>query len=181
MPTRDELAKIFCLHMKNANNRAGGNLLGDFNYEEAAKVFLGEITEYAKIKRKNMFYTGANVENLVTQANRILKQKSRSKKKMLPYSKEEYQDALLEAAKGKYNQPYGVTNMKDIVEFWLSAFKNQYTNAGYLDLFPFDTYDEETCEFRKAGLPARWNTYDEYMFECISAEIKKEHKSIKGK
>lgn len=83
------------------------------------------------------------------------------------------------AAKGKYCQPYGVTNRKDIVEFWLSAYKNQYTNAASLDLFPFTAYDEEACAFRKQDLIKPEHDYDAYLFERISAEISKAHKERK--
>lgn len=179
MPTHDELAEIFHLHMENANRRAKGNLFADFDYRETAKEFLERITVYAESNEKNMFFTGANVENLITQANRILKKRTLQESQKHPYSRKEYVNALLEAAKGKYCQPYGVTNMKDIVEFWLSAFANQYTNAGSLDLFPFTAYDEEACEFRDADLIKPKNEYDKYMFERISSEIKKTHKKQK--
>lgn len=175
MPTHDELVKIFRLHMENANKRAGGGLLEKFDYCKAAENFLNEVTKHAKDTEKNMFYTGANVENLIKQANRILKKE----KGQGPYSQKEYEQALLRAAKGKYSQPYGVTNMRDIVVFWLSAFENQYTNAGKVELFPFTAYDEEKCEFRE--LPKTENSYDEYMVKRISEEIAKVHKEIKEK
>ncbi len=179
MPTCGELVEIFRMHMENANRRAKGKLLGHFDYREEAELFLGEITAYAKEKEKNMFYTGANVENLIGQANRILKMKEGKRGREVPYSQKEYHAALLEAAKGKYNQPYGMTNMKDIVNFWLSAYENKYTNAGSLDMFSFLAYNDETCEFEEAELPKLTNTYDLYMFEKISAEIKKRHKKRK--
>lgn len=170
MPTHDELVKIFRVHMENANKRAGGKLLEKFDYCKAAENFLDEITRYAEDKNKNMFYTGANVENLVKQANRILK------KEKGPYSEEKYKQALLDAAKGKYSQPYGVTNMRDMVVFWLSAFENQYTNAGKEEPFPFSAYDKEKCKFREGALPKADNSYDRYMVERISEEIEKVHK-----
>ncbi len=179
MPTHDELVEIFRLHMEHANRRANGRLFQDADYRETARSFLSKITEYARAKEKNMFFTGANVENLITQANRDLKRQAEKKRSPRPYRQEEYLEALLCAAKGKYCQPYGVTNRKDIVEFWLSAYKNQYTNAASLDLFPFTAYDEEACAFRKQDLIKPEHDYDAYLFERISAEISKAHKERK--
>lgn len=169
LPTYKELIQIFELHMKEAQRRAGGSLYGEFDYQEAAAVFLKEITGYAKEQKKYMFYTGANVVNLITLTNRRLKKKMENKKG--GFSKEDFQKELLETAVGGYSQPYGITNSKDIVTFWLNALENQYTNAGGLDLFPFSAYDKEQCKFRKEDIPKRTNLYDEYLFECISAEI----------
>lgn len=66
MPTHDELVEIFRLHMEHANRRANGRLFQDADYRETARSFLSKITEYAREKEKNMFFTGANVENLIT-------------------------------------------------------------------------------------------------------------------
>jgi SpoVK/Ycf46/Vps4 family AAA+-type ATPase len=158
MPTYDELVDILCLHMKRANGRAesagAGLFTENFDYMKTAKGFINEITAYARAENKNMFYTGANLENLVTQTNRELKKRagknagSKDAGWQKPYGEIAYKEALVETAKGKFSQPYGVTNMKNIVEFWLAAYENQYTNAGELDLVPFTAYNADKCEFQ---------------------------------
>lgn len=184
MPTHDELAEILCLHMKRADSRARSIsareklFVENFDYRKVAKQFLKEITQYAEKNNKNMFYTGANLENLVTQTNRSLKKNSKARR---PYSEDVYKEELIKTAKGKFSQPYGVTNMKNIVEFWLSAYENQYTNAGALDLLPFTAYDAVQCEFREdRGTAADMSAYDQYMSKRLREEIRKFHKEIKG-
>ncbi len=187
MPTCDELAEIFCLHMSKANERAGGQLFSIPEgrgqcfpeYEKAARGFLREITAYAREERQYLFYTGANVKNLITLANRSLRRKMDSGR-LRRCTMEQYQQELLEAAKGAYSQPYGMTNPKDIAGFWLAANEHRYTNAGTLDLFPFAAYNPAECRFEEEKLPARTNEYDQYLFECISAEIIRLHRERKG-
>lgn len=178
MPTCQELVQIFELHMKEAQNRAEGRLYGEFDYQETAKIFLKEITAYAREHKKYMFYTGANVVNLITLTNRSLKRKREQENRLGAILQREFQEELIKTAIGGYSQPYGITNSRDIVIFWLKALENQYTNAGCLDLFPFSAYDRETGKFREEDLPKRTNEYDEYLFQCISYEIQKEGKRI---
>lgn len=182
MPTHDELVEIFCLHMKNANKRAkdaGGMLFDEdvFNYAEAAGRFLEKITAYAEREKKNMFYTGANIENLITQTNRSLRKTAMrpGAKSKRPYPQSDYVDELVKTAKDKFSQPYGVTNMGNIVEFWLSAYGNQYTNAGGMDLLPFSAYNREKGEFNMNNIVSSSHAYDQYMFRRISAEIAGAH------
>lgn len=181
MPTYRELIQIFCLHMEEAQNRALGKLYGEFDYRKMAGTFLKEITKYAKEKKQFMFYTGANVVNLITVTNRSLKKKMNKEKKSGVFSQEAFLEELLESAKGAYSQPYGVTNWKDIIMFWLKALENQYTNASNLDLFPFAAYDKELCKFREEEIPKRTNEYDAYLFQSLSREIEQFHKNSKGK
>lgn len=185
MPTHDELVEILCLHMKKADERAQSASAEDtlffkgFDYKKTAERFFAEITQYAEKNKKNMFYTGANLENLVTQTNRSLKKNTKARR---PYSEDVYIRGLIETAKGKFSQPYGVTNMKNIVEFWLAAYENQYTNAGALDLLPFTDYDADRCEFREnSGAAAAMSAYDQYMSRQLREEIRKFHKEIKGR
>lgn len=180
MPTYQELLPIFRLHMEEAQRRAKGRLYGEFDYQETAGSFLKEITAYAKEKNKYMFYTGANVVNLITLTNRSLKKKMELQKKRGLFSQEDYLRELLETAKGGYSQPYGMTNTRDIVTFWLKALENQYTNASRVDLFPFAAYDKETGKFREKDVPERTNEYDEYLYRCIAGEIEKFDKMGKG-
>jgi hypothetical protein len=164
--------------MRRANERAGGLLfVHSIDYEETASVFLEKITQYAIKNKKYMFYTGANAENLVTQANRRLRKNQTSR----PYRQSDYINALLESAKGKYSQPYGETNMSDIAEFWLRAYENKYANAGSLDLFPFSDYEKKECRFNQtAGQTEKLCAYDAYMYQCISEEITSLDKIRKG-
>lgn len=185
MPTHDELVEIFCVHMKNANKRAkdtGGMLFDEnkFDYAETARQFLEKITEYAEKEHKNMFYTGANIENLIMQTNRNLRKAAEAPKSKLkkPYAQSDYVDKLVETAKDKFSQPYGVTNMGDIVGFWLSAYKNQYTNASGMDLLPFSAFDREKGEFRENEIGSSLHAYDQYMSERIRAEIEKAKKAV---
>ena len=177
MPTYQELVQIFELHMKEAQNRANGKLYGEFDYQESAQIFLKQITAYAKEQKKYLFYTGANVVNLITLTNRSLKRRMEQENRSGAILQREFQRELFRTATGGYSQPYGITNSRDIVAFWLKALENQYTNAGCLDLFPFSAYDRETGKFRKEDLPKRTNEYDEYLFQCISYEIEKERKA----
>lgn len=178
MPTYQELIQIFELHMKEAQRRAEGKLYGEFHYQQTAGIFLKEITAYAKEHKRYMFYTGANVVNLITLTNRSIKRKMEKENQIGPIPQIVFQRGLLETAIGGYSQPYGITNSRDIVTFWLKALENQYTNAGGLDLFPFSAYDRKRKEFRKEDLPEKTNEYDAYMFQCISDEIKKESENF---
>lgn len=169
MPTHDELADIFVFHMDQADRLAGGQLFQRFSqeYDILAREFLAASTAYARSKKLNLFYTGANIENLIGQTNRALRVRRRQSA-AAPVSRVEYLEALMQTIQSGQSQPYGVTNMDDIAGFWVSALKNQYTSASARDLFPFQQFDRTTGAF----LPASHSHgYDQYMFEQISAEI----------
>ncbi len=169
MPTRDELAGIFSFHLARANRWSGGRLFARFagEFTELAQDFLEEIALYGEQTGKAMLYTGANVENLVAQTNRTLR---RSLSTSDGLTRTQYLDALLQTAKSSRSQPYGVTNLEDIADFWLGARKNQYANAGGRELLPFDGLDTgETVRFRTPA--PQGNRYDKLLFQRVSQEI----------
>lgn len=171
MPTQRELISIFEFHMKRSNRRAQNMLfVPGFSYEAVAEKFLETIAKADMQSKKDHkrnashFYTGANVENLVAQTNRELFREKRERN----FDEDEYGKKLLQVANGKYSQPYGMTNMGDIAQFWLSAWENQYTNAAKFDLLPFSSFQEGRFYFDDTS---RLSLYDSYMRECISKEI----------
>ncbi len=176
MPTCEELREILTFHLRRANESAGGTLLSAaFQYDRLAQEFLDEIALYGEKNRKDMFYTGANIESLVAQTNRNL----RKDKAQRPYTAQLYLQKLLQTAQSPYSQPYGVTNMEDIARFWLSSYKNQYAGTGSSNLFPFEAYQWEECRFDETKLPERTNAYDAYLYRRISSEIARIHQKSK--
>lgn len=170
MPSHDEMVEIFSFHMRQANRLSGGQLFQSFSQEYAslAREFLAASTQYAKDNSLDLFYTGANIENLVTQANRVLRLRRRKQPVAAGVSRGEYLQALMQTIQSGQSQPYGVTNMEDIAKFWVSALKNQYISASRQDLFPFQSFDRKQGTFFGRTCA---NSYDQHMFERISAEI----------
>jgi len=171
MPTYNELVKIFHYHMDQFDRLSGGRLFQNFSggYDQMARDFLDKSTQYAKKNGLDLFYTGANIENLISQTNRALRTEG-GKKNITGISRDRYLEALLKTVESGQSQPYGVTNMDDIARFWVQALKNQYTSASALDLFPFQSFDRKKGEFSH---PKPYeHAYDEYMFTQVSAEIK---------
>lgn len=171
MPTHDELVQIFAFHMEQANKRAQGKLFQGFHYAKMAQEFLQEITKSGRCQNPNMFYTGANIENLIAQTNRAMRRQCHKP------SQKEYQALLLQVALSERSQPYGVTNMAEITKFWLSACANQYANAGKQNLFQFNWFDADQSKFLQT--PKTTNNYDLHLFERISTEICKAHQKSK--
>ena len=147
-------------------------------YQKLAGVFLDQIAKYAREEKKNMFYTGANVESLILQTNRSLRRSCMIQENR-GISFEEYRNALYQTAISGKSQPYGMTNMEDIAKSWLEARKNQYATAGKGNLFPFDGFYEGNSQDEKENerkprffmTPHTDNGYDQLLFERISQEI----------
>ena len=172
MPTRSELVSIIRFHLARANGLSGGALFAGFQgqYDELAGEFLDEIAAYGARTGKNMLYTGANVENLIGQTNRLLR---RTRGEPEGITRREYLDAMLRTATSGRSQPYGVTNLGDIAAFWLSARRNQDANAGGRELLPFVRFVERDKEGKAVvrDLPAAGNAYDEMLQKGVAREI----------
>lgn len=178
MPAHDELVDIFEYHMKKANQLAGGHLFRfpEAEYRKLAHEFLDVIADKCREMKKDMFYTGANVESLIAFTNRQLrKEKNGADPQKIPY--DDYIDALVKMALSGKSQPYGITNMRDIASSWLEARQNKYAFAGKSGMFDFDWFEqgsfdgnkEEEPRFKKK--PGTGYKYDLIMFERISREI----------
>ena len=161
-----------------ADQLSGNILCNDFRdqYDKLASDFFDRIADYGKKEKRNLFYTGANIESLILQTHRALRRSCHDVSKI---TFEGYRDALFQTAIGGDSQPYGETNMKDIALSWLEARQNQYMQAGKGDLFSFRNFDEgiydekETLRRKPQFLkrPETDNEYDRQMFERIQEEI----------
>lgn len=178
MPTRSELEQIMAFHIRRTDNKshAAGGLFKDKSpYLYIARSFFDRLGQQVKKKKEDCFYTGANIENLVQLTNiRMAISMER-----MPYDTEKYISAMLAAANSTRCQPYGMTNMEDIVDFWLTAYKNRYSNAGDedKDLFSFRDYDSKECSFKNINVE---NGYDQYMRERISGAIEEKARRLKN-
>ena len=178
MPAKEELMGIFKFHLKKADQLSGNILCNEFRdqYDKLASDFFDRIADYGKKEKRNLFYTGANIESLILQTHRALR---RSRRKASEISFEDYRDMLFRTAIGGDSQPYGETNMKDIALSWLEARQNQYMQAGKGDLFSFRNFDEGIYDEKEAlrrkpqflKRPETNNKYDQQMFERIAEEI----------
>ena len=188
MPSEKELVEIMAYHIKRTNDErhADGKLIElrkgkteDEQYKGIAKHFFNGsrnsgqtgIVRYAKDHSQDMFYTGANIEALIQQTNIALANK---KEIQIPYSIENYEKELIKAAQSEKSQPYGMTNMRDIVRFWIKALDNKYVDVGRDSLFSFKEFDRNKGEFHFHESPP--SEYDRYMRERISGEIEKYYK-----
>lgn len=173
MPTRDELAQIICYHLQRAGMLSHGRLLGAFHsqFHSLALRFLEEITAYGEENHKNMFYTGANIEALISQTNRELRRTEKTPDGLTPSV---YLEVMLKTAKSDRSQPYGVTNLEDIADFWLSARKNQYASASGSMLIPFESFrpgDDSSDPLSFPPPPADAPRYDRALYRQITEEI----------
>lgn len=166
MPSAAELTKIIVYHLEKANAMTGAqNRFGAFSseYGKLAEEFLNKIID----NKKDMLFTGANIEVLIKETNKYL----RTKKCEKP-SKDQYLNAMLEVVSSGRCQPYGVTNMHDIVRFWLLARENNYSSVDETELLPFRAFDEEKCCFAKGKLP-KCEDYDLYLQQQLKTHIEK--------
>ena len=178
MPAKEELIEIFKFHLKKADQLSGNILCNDFRdqYDKLASDFFDSIADYGKKEKRNLFYTGANIESLILQTHRALRRSCRNASEV---SFEDYRNMLFRTAIGGDSQPYGETNMKDIALSWLEARQNQYMQAGKGDLFSFRNFDEGVYDEKEAlrrkpqflKRPETNNEYDRQMFERIQEEI----------
>ena len=88
----------------------------------------------------------------------------------MPYSQTTYKDALINVATEGESQPYGKTNMSDIVKYWFLAKENNYCDVSKPALFDFkDLNGSCPCLDGLTG-------YNKVMREMIFEELKKEWK-----
>lgn len=74
-------------------------------------------------------------------------------------------------ARDPHSQPYGITNMRQIVNYWIDAFENHYTDAGESGPLSFDRFDGEKFEPLGKG---PYTAYDRKMYDVISKRIEQE-------
>lgn len=190
MPTYPELTEIICFHMKRLNDLSGGRVFesadgivnrhGEIS-DEAAKRFLDEVTQYGRDNRRNMFFTGANIEALINEVQYNVQGKIGSI--------DQYVKAMLESAEGEFCQPYGEINLKSAVNFWIDALENNFTDAaGYggnksgkqnegqrrLAPLSFHRFDRQKGVFANEELSFD-NEYDKYLYEVFSEKIRQEY------
>ena len=191
MPTYSELVEIIRHHMKRGNDLSGGKtfcLVGeivDVNGDispKAAEQFLDNITVYGKESKRDMFFTGANIEALINEVQYHFSEQVRSAEK--------YAEAMCDIAKGEFCQPYGETNLNSAVEFWIDALENNFTDAaGYgKDKFEKDRqtplsfrhFDRQRGVFRDDGFDNDDKEYDRCMYEAFKEKIQQVYEKRKG-
>lgn len=177
MPTNDELVDILAFRMETANETTQQDRFHKFSggYKDLAQDFLDWVAQYAEEEKKDLFYTGANIENLISQTNRLLRRKG-----LDAPSRNDYLTLLQEAASDVRSQPYGQTNMAEIVDSWLLARKNRYASAGGTDLLPFHGFREDTLSFDPAKLPACVHPYDKLLQRRLREEIEARYQKGRG-
>lgn len=187
MPTHDELVKIMAFQFDYVNQMSGCRLFSAFGgafgelpnadetrrrelksqtdpvLEALAGEFLDKIAESARTGGQDLFYTGANTENLIDMVNQTLCEQSPDAS---PH-RDPYLDTLLEVALQEESQPYGVTNMHDIVDFWLKARLNKYISTGDFTPLPFSAFRDG----RFKTLPACTHPYDKLLQERLKNYI----------
>ena len=183
MPTHDELKKIIAFQLDYVNQISGFRLLAGFGdafsqlpaaddtrrralktqtdpiLEALAEEFLDKIAASAKTTGQDLFYTGANTENLIDMVNQALSERYPDTSP----DRDTYLTVLLEVALQEESQPYGVTNMHDIVDFWLKARLNKYISTGNFTPLPFGAFRDG--KFR--NLPACAHPYDQLLQERL--------------
>jgi len=182
LPSHDALLKMLIIHINNAKQlvlKNGGDMVfgavGEKNFaENAASGFLNMITE--KIENgKNYFYTGANAAQLISLTQSYFRQRNQTRVRA-----EDYAKAMFECAINGESQPYCHTNFQNVIEFWILARKNLYTDATGGTLFPFDAFKPgdgsgenpsmfELTDEMKREINA--HKYNKLLFERISSEI----------
>lgn len=184
LPVQTELEDIVRFHLHRVNrDLAGGRLFdGGAWHEDARAVEAGDAQarrESAYIclarrffddiagEKKPYFYTGANIESLIDGTNRLLRRLGTQP----PYSPEVYLSAMQKMARDPHSQPYGITNMRQIVNYWIDAFENHYTDAGESGPLSFDRFDGEKFEPLGKG---PYTAYDRKMYDVISKRIEQE-------
>ena len=184
LPSYSELIEIIQFHMQRIDTLSCGRVFGNTagiveisheKGEEIRKILPTVAIEFldALISDKNRrpFFTGANIEALIDNAQYHLSDGRVS-------SKDAYLSALIECAQSEFCQPYGETNLKDSVSFWVDALEYSFTDAGDYEAtapVPFSSFDRRSGKFTIN--PDRFeNKYDKKMFEVFSTEITREYK-----
>ena len=190
MPTYQELTEIICFHMRRVNDLSGGKVFGSANgiankrgeiSDAAAKQFLTKITQYGREHQRNMFFTGANVESLINDVQYNIPCEIGNIT--------QYVEAMLQSARGEFCQPYGETNLKSAVNFWIDALENNFTDAAsyrgseyskrreslkQLAQLSFRRFDSQKGVFFNEALSFD-NEYDRYLYEVFSGKIQQEY------
>jgi SpoVK/Ycf46/Vps4 family AAA+-type ATPase len=186
MPTYQELTEIICFYMKKVNDLSGGRVFenaagivskrGEIS-DEAAKLFLHKVTLSGRESHRNMFFTGANIEALIKDVQYNVPGEIGSIN--------QYVEAMLKSAQGEFCQPYGETNLKGAVNFWIDALENNFTDAaGYggnesgkrsesqrrQAPLSFQRFDRQKGVFGNEALSFD-NEYDKYLYEVFSQKI----------
>ena len=177
MPSYRELIDIICFHMHRIDELSGGAVFGEdpdlvrITYKDGEKIreilptAAGEFLLSIVKSSPRPFFTGANIETLIDNVQYGLPMGR-------AVDKDNYVKALLSSAKSEFCQPYGMTNMRDAVSFWLDALDNTFADAGSdAHAYPlsFGRFDRVSSEFTPIGDEV--NEYDKRMFEVFQKEI----------
>ena len=176
LPSRKELAQILNFHLHRADRLSGGTLLKKMPNGPAGVVdsFLDWVTEQIRAGR-DMFHTGASIEQLVNDTNlylrtRYLDEKEPNSSIYLSPSADTYLEALKTISRMSDHPAYGETNMSTIVRFWIGALENKYASASSDMPIPFHAFNPTSGRFDPAKLPA-CTGYDQLMQERLKKYI----------
>lgn len=166
MPSRDDLCKILLLKLRNLSNT---NLFSrdmiqyinkEFTSDNKFAVMFDNIASEAKKANRNLFMTGANLENLVEMTNR------KKSEYNSPFSVDDYIKAMTKVALSESFVPQGQSNMADIVNMWLDAHARQYQDVSNNSVLPFSSFVEGKFKETKNK-----NTYDDYLRDVLKKRI----------
>lgn len=191
LPSYTELIEIIQFHMQRIDTLSGGRVFGATSGivevkhekgEEVRKILPDVAIELLNTlisdARRRPFFTGANIEALIDNAQYRLEDGRVS-------SKDAYLSTLVECAQSEFCQPYGETNLKDSISFWIDALEYSFTDAGSYEAaapLPFSSFDRKSGKFTISSDRFE-NKYDKKMFDIFSTEITREYKrrcSING-
>ncbi|MCC8082305.1 MAG: AAA family ATPase [Lachnospiraceae bacterium] len=186
-PTRKELEEIMVYHLRRSNDaaHADGKLFAvlpgktEELYQRIAADFFDRI---AKEDETRCCYTGANIEALIQKTNMALHREKQERARRVHgtvdekplYSEKDYGRCLLKTAMSDDAIPYGMSNTRDAVKYWIDAMDNRYTDVDTeiheRPLFAHADFDREKGEFRE-GTGREGDGYDQCLQRVMRAEI----------
>lgn len=174
MPSRDDLCKILRLKLMKLKKENLFLFAPEFQKiieerksgeKDPFEEMFDEIAKTAKDAHRLLFMTGANIEILIEMTNR----KMRENNTVGGYEVDAYIKTMIDCALSNDFVPQGQSNMKDIVNMWISAQERQYQDISSNVILPFGKYKEDgTFEDIEES-----NEYDEYMRMVLKERIQK--------
>lgn len=113
----------------------------------------GYIENNSEVNRRNKFFTGADVENVIKIAKEIYLVAGTSIAGKYVYGTEKFKEFLKEAIKSI--KTYGETDLEKIATCYAGLASNNFTPASEVDIMPFEGYDE----YRVVGEGRRHQLY----------------------